>query len=438
MATWNTISLSSVSRAGRIDADYFRPDQMGMVRRMRQSGGSRLSSLGEIMTGATPKEYDEAGEVEVVRSGDLVAPLIYGGCGRPFLRAHLTPKLAMLRRGDVLISSIGMGSIGKISLVRNGEGLATVSEVTIVRSKRVSPEVLFAYLSGRTGQAQIEREVTGATGQQHLLKSKAGRIAVPSIPSDVAERVKGAVRRAHKAEASARKAYREAEAMLQSTLKPIAAQRQSYERMWGEVSKSQRFDAEYFQPRMQEILADLFRKGQRIADVAEVRRKRFRPDSKEAFQYIEIGDVSEWGMAVSRRVAASDAPSRAQWLVEKGDVLTTMVRPKRRISAIVQEHQDGCVCSSGFAVLRPVSLPAEVLLTYLRLPVVCEVLDLHATASMYPAITPGRLLTIPMAVPSERIQKEVVKGIRRSLRARRRASGLLEEAIGAVEGVVRE
>ena len=298
--------------------------------------------------------------------------------------------------------------------------------------------MLFAYLSGRTGQAQIQREVTGATGQQHLLKSKAARITVPKVPPEVDKLVKRAIQRAYKAEVSAREAYQGAESILQSTLKPIAVRQQCYERTWSEVLEAERFDAEYFQPRMQEILADLFHTGQTIGDVAEVRKRRFRRDTKGTFEYIEIGGVSESGMANSETVAAGDAPSRAQWLVEEGDVVTTLVRPRRRISAIILDEQDGSVCSSGFAVLRPISVPAEVLLTYLRLPIVCEVLDLHATASMYPAITADRLLTIPIPVPARRIQKEIVKGIRRSFQAHRRASRLLAEAIEAVEGVVRE
>ncbi len=72
-----------------------------------------------------------------------------------------------------------------ISLVVKASSLVTVSEVTILRNCEHAPEYLFAYLSSSTGQAQIEREITGATGQQHLLKSKVGNILVPDLPDGI-------------------------------------------------------------------------------------------------------------------------------------------------------------------------------------------------------------------------------------------------------------
>ncbi|MGA7933059.1 MAG: hypothetical protein WCA35_05890 [Kovacikia sp.] len=82
-----------------------------------------------------------------------------------------------------------------------------------------------------------------------------------------------------------------------------------------------------------------------------------------------------------------EAPSRAQWIVRKDDVITSTVRPIRRLTALIERNQDGYVCSSGFAVFQPAKVQPEVLLVYLRLPIICEILDLHTTASMYPAIS---------------------------------------------------
>jgi len=53
----------------------------------------------------------------------------------------------------------------------------------------------------------------------------------------------------------------------------------------------------------------------------------------------------------------------------------------------LEPEQAGNICSSGFAVLTPKGIPSELLFAYLRLPVICELMDLHTTASMYPAIS---------------------------------------------------
>ena len=183
----------------------------------------------------------------------------------------------------------------------------------------------------------------------------------------------------------------------------------NYESQYADVQAADRFDAEYFQPRMQNLIASLSCDGKSIADVAELARRRFSPHAGVEFRYIEIADVSANGTAGDTSVSGEDAPSRATWIVRPGDIITTMVRPIRRLSAIISNKQNGYVCSSGFAVLsskKPKEIPPELLLAYMRLPLVCELLDLHTTASMYPAISATDLMRIPIALPDPRDAKE--------------------------------
>ena len=183
--------------ASRLDAEYFDPADVKLLRKLTRDGGVRLDTVCEVMNGVLPDGYVEDGEVPIVRSGDLVAPFIYPDCGRAFLRAPRSDKLLYLRDGDVLISSIGLGSIGKISRVMDAGSFATVAEVTVVRPKTYPSAILFAYLTTATGQRQLLREVTGATGQQHLLKGKVATVLVPSLPDQpVIDAVEAACQRA--------------------------------------------------------------------------------------------------------------------------------------------------------------------------------------------------------------------------------------------------
>lgn len=196
MALFNVVPLSSSVEAERLDAEYFDQNDLDTVRRLREQGGTALGVLCDVLTGTTPKEYVAEAECVVVRSGDLVAPFIYPACGRPFLRTPRFPKAVELRQGDVLISSIGMGSIGKISLVMDAQNFITVSEVTILRHLSVPPECVFAYLRTSVGQRLIAREVTGATGQQHLLPRNASRVVVPQFPARLRTRLRTLCQRA--------------------------------------------------------------------------------------------------------------------------------------------------------------------------------------------------------------------------------------------------
>ncbi len=202
------------------------------------------------------------------------------------------------------------------------------------------------------------------------------------------------------------------------------------------MKESGRFDAEYFNPRTQNIIEALSRDGLAIADVARLAKRRFRPEASVEFRYIEIADVTGNGTADSNPVAGEEAPSRATQFVESGDVITTTVRPIRRLSAIVTDEQDGHVCSSGFAVLKPHDVEPELLLVYLRLPLVCELLDLRTTASMYPVISTAALMNIPISLPDDATRERIVSKVRESFNARREARRLLEEAKAMVEQAI--
>jgi hypothetical protein len=211
-----------------------------------------------------------------------------------------------------------------------------------------------------------------------------------------------------------------------------------YEGHFRDAAVAARLDAEYFTPRMQNLIAALFRDAQTIGDIANLSKRHFKPQPGQLFDYIEIADVTVSGTVGSRSVPGEEAPSRAQWIVRPGDIITSTVRPIRRLSAVILPEQSGFVCSSGFAVLEPKEVESEVLLTFLRLPLVCELLDLNTTASMYPAISTTDLLRIPISLPSERARQSIGKKVRESLAARESAQTTLSTVKRAVEIAIEE
>lgn len=73
------------------------------------------------------------------------------------------------------------------------------------------------------------------------------------------------------------------------------------------------------------------------------------------------------------------------------------------------------------------------LLTYLRLPVICELLDLYASASMYPAITDADIFNLPMPELPDAVATQIVAHVQNARAAKARAAALLDAAKRAVE-----
>ena len=89
-------------------------------------------------------------------------------------------------------------------------------------------------------------------------------------------------------------------------------------------------------------------------------------------------------------------------------------------------------------MLRPISVLSEVLLTYLRLPIFCELMDLHTSASLYPAISESDLLSLPIPAIPSRVQQEIATLVQKSSAFKITSKCLLEIAKRAVEIAIEE
>jgi type I restriction enzyme S subunit len=73
------------------------------------------------------------------------------------------------------------------------------------------------------------------------------------------------------------------------------------------------------------------------------------------FDYIDVSSVSNatFQIEATQRLKGKDAPSRARKLVRANDILFATIRPTLQRIAVVPEHLDKQVCSTGYFVLRP-------------------------------------------------------------------------------------
>jgi hypothetical protein len=207
----------------------------------------------------------------------------------------------------------------------------------------------------------------------------------------------------------------------------------TYTRSSRDAFAAGRLDAEYFTPRISALRTLLGRDGLCLADVASVRHERFKAEGAGNFEYIEIGGVQADGTVIAETTPLLEAPSRATQHVRNGDVVTSTVRPIRRLSALISEEQDGAVCSSGFVVLEPDAIAPETLLTYLRLSPICELMDLHTSASLYPAISEKDLMALPVPRIDVNTQASVKSYVQSAQQTRHRAAQFIAAAKRAVE-----
>ncbi len=76
--------------------------------------------------------------------------------------------------------------------------------------------------------------------------------------------------------------------------------------------------------------------------------------SRTKLKYIEIGDVTQYGLITQHIVGEIDAlPSRGQYRIRTGDILMAINNSSRGTVVLVPEQFDGAICTSGFFVIAP-------------------------------------------------------------------------------------
>src|SRR5690606_9263815 len=95
-----------------------------------------------------------------------------------------------------------------------------------------------------------------------------------------------------------------------------------------------------------------------LGDVVNVNSESIRPkDAPTEIRYVDISSVSPGSIDAVRLMRFEDAPSRARRVLRHGDTIWSTVRPNRRSFALVLKPAQNTVASTGFAVLRPATVP---------------------------------------------------------------------------------
>lgn len=87
--------------------------------------------------------------------------------------------------------------------------------------------------------------------------------------------------------------------------------------------------------------------------------------NKENLKYIEIGDVTSYGLIVKHiEGKITELPTRGEYQIKKGDILLAINNSSRGTVVLVPDEYDNAICTSGFLVIRPESYEQSKLLWY--------------------------------------------------------------------------
>lgn len=182
-----------------------------------------------------------------------------------------------------------------------------------------------------------------------------------------------------------------------------------------------RLDAEHYRPSDQQMLQWLVENGgKRLGEIADIVSEGddFRLTSDSEIRYIAISDVDARTMQiVSQQILqAHQAPSRATYRVQTGDIITAIsgasTGTARQATALITQDEDGAICSNGFAALRNIhGVEPLYLLAYMRTEFFLRQVRRLMTGHAIPAISNEDLAKIIVPIPPRVEQQKIAKAI---------------------------
>lgn len=308
-----------------------------------------------------------------------------------------------LRKGDVLLTSTGLGTIGRAALFMSEEKVTVDNHVTIIRTKEaLNGGFLTAFLNSKFGKAWTDFGTTGSTGQLELAKGRISELIIPLPPSHVQESIGTALvlsERCRELSVNYNNQIRSKLDQYYTECPPITKTCNSTWVGLDELS-GERTDA-WFHQRHFLNLSQWVDHSSIFSSVTNycclsTKKWNARKHNNEMFSYTEISSIDViTGQIRESLVPLKDAPSRAKKLINTGDILVSTVRPNRGAIAVVPHALDNTVATTGFAVLKPKSgVNPYFIACALRHQATLEQMISWNTGSTYPAIEEDVVLKI--------------------------------------------
>ena len=148
-----------------------------------------------------------------------------------------------------------------------------------------------------------------------------------------------------------------------------------------------------------------------IGEVASELVTQSGPGDGDVFVYVDIGSIDREAKIITdeKKLAASDAPSRARQVLQAGDVLISMTRPNLNAVAQVPTTLNGAIGSTGFHVLRSQWMKPGFLYFLVQTTDFVDAMCGVVQGALYPAVRPADIEEFRFRLPSQAEQARIVE-----------------------------
>ena len=341
-------------------------------------GDWTLTTLNQLSTKigdgihATPK-YDESGTIPFINGNNLVNGRIAINENTKRISSEEFQKYNQILSDRTLFLSIN-GTIGNLAFYKNEKVLLGKSVCFINLKNDLDKKFIYLLLQSPQLTKTLNSELTGTTIKNLSLATVRNLEFYCPIE---AEQTK------------------------------IASFLSAVDEKISQLTKKHELLSQYKQGMMQKLFSQQLRfkaddgsefrewEEKELKDIAEI-----NPKSKklpESFIYIDLESVEKGQLLLQKNIELQDAPSRAQRLLAKGDVLFQMVRPYQQNNYYFNLSGE-YVASTGYAQIRT-KLDSKFIYYALHEKTFLDEVMNRCTGTSYPAINSSDLSSIEILIP---------------------------------------
>ncbi len=308
----------------------------------------------------------------------------------------------------------------------------------------ILPEYLCAYLNCKYGEWDVKRRARQSINQTNVNPEEVKEIEIPILDIDLQQKIRCCFTQANSLRILSQKTYSEAELILHNELgiNSIAVTDVNVsQKRFSDFINSGRLDAEYYQPKYDDLFSRLSKfETKRLGDIVQI-RKSIEPGS-EAYQnqgipFIRVSNLSKFGFSDTEIHLSPD---------EYGDVIrpkqnTILLSKDGSVGIAYKVEQDMDVITSG-AILHLTITDNEFMPDYLTLVLNSVIVGMQAERDAGGSIMqhwkPSEIENVIIPKLSQEIQQEITNKVKESFALRRESKRLLDLAKTAVETAIEQ
>jgi len=446
---YSVVNLSAVKENidFRYEPEFWLPNYIGEEKRLNQINTIPLSECTVFSNGRAfdSNEFSFDGEIYISKIGDVTQKRDFNSWERVSKKHFDDLNAKHLKHNDILMTLTGdPPDVGKVQLIFNPpkDKLSWNQRVALIRLKKQnyisSSEYLFVVLSSKYCRDHIERWAKGIR-QRNVGNPAVLSMAIPVL-SKIQDNLAKLIIKSFDLLERSKDSYRNAEQLLLSDLRLLdwkPKHELAFVKNFSATQEAERFDAEYFQPKYEEIVEAINKyKGgfDEFGNLVKIKDKNFTPKDNEQYKYIELANISSNGEINGyTENFGNELPSRARRKVQKGDLIVSTIEGSLESIALITEDWKNALCSTGFFAVNSYEINSETLLVLLKTKVGQLQLKKGCKGTILTAIGKDELSKIVLPKIDSKTQEEIKKKITEMYETKKLSKSLLEIAKQGVE-----